>query len=218
MTPGAAPSGTARADGLHSAERRPREEPAMRNDGARRGTGTRLVVRLLALALACGAGPSGVAGQPARARPAPPPPVVEVVDGHLTLDVRDAQLTDVLAEIAAAASFRLTTRGELGRVTARLDSAPLEDGLRRLVQDHELMLVYGRSADGTSRLVGVDVYAAPAGTRATTRLVPPAGSDAGQREAVLAEINQLSRQPDSAPALSRLEELLGTADPVVRAR
>jgi hypothetical protein len=108
----------------------------------------------------------------------------------------------------------------MGRVTAEFSALSVEDALRRLVQDHELMLVYsaGRPEQGArSRLVRVDVFAqsAPA---AVARRGPRAGR-IGQMNPLFDEIGQLVRAPADPRNAARLMELARSAqDASVRGR
>ena len=72
-----------------------------------------------------------------------PPELVVIEAGRVTVDAHDADLADVLAQLGARAGFRVRTSGALGRLTATFTAVSVEQALRRLVQDHELMLVYG---------------------------------------------------------------------------
>src|SRR5262245_45960348 len=74
--------------------------------------------------------------------------LVSIESGRVTIDARDAELTEVLSKLAELAGFQLTTRGELGRITATFTVPSVERALQRLAQDHELMLIYGRSGGG----------------------------------------------------------------------
>lgn len=137
-------------------------------------------------------------------------PTIGLERGRLTVESRDADLADLLRQIAARAGFRLDTVGALGRVSMAFTSVPLDEGIRRLTRDHELMLVYG--SQGPADLVEVRVYA-----RAPTRSTRPAS--AATRAASLAEIGRLVRAPDVAGSIDRLASLLASAaDPTVRAR
>jgi hypothetical protein len=134
-------------------------------------------------------------------------------DGKLSVDLRDADLADVLQQIAVRAGFQLTTSGPLRRVTAVFTDVSLEEGIRRLVRDHELMLVYrpAKADRAAGRLVEVHVFAAAA------------APDPVQPAAALAEINQMLRQMlrsgSDQRTVARLTELLSlAADPPVRAR
>jgi hypothetical protein len=150
--------------------------------------------------------------------PAPPGQVVIVKGERLTVDLRDAELADVLFQVAKAAGFHLTTTGELGRVTAAFSASTVEDGLRRLVQDHEMMLVYGpaRRSAGPAVLMEVQVFSStPGGGTAAAR----AAGNAGSETAANAEITGLVRARDTERGVPRLAELLATSpDSVVRGR
>jgi hypothetical protein len=185
--------------------------PPVHHDRARRlVSGVALTLTLL------GSPWPGAAADPAEAPgPAPdaPAPYVDVEGERLTVEARDADLAEVLGQIAARAGFRLTTMGELGRVTATLTAGSLEEGLRRLVRPHELMLVFGR---GEGRLVEVRVFAAsPERVRSSQERSPIDPESA----AALAEINRLVLARDARDGVARLAELLATASsPHVRAR
>ena len=153
------------------------------------------------------------AADPPKATPAgPPAPLVSVEDGRLTVDARDADLAQVLREVAERADFHLEISGPLGRVTAAFTAASVEEGLRRLVQDHELMLVYRRgegSAEPT--LFEVQVFASGAPRRAGPAVAqaPPGAEDTDR--AMLEEISALVRQRDPEQAVPRLAQILSTA-------
>ena len=136
-------------------------------------------------------------------------PVITLSDGKLSVDLRDADLADVLQETATNAGFQLTISGQLRHVTAVFTALSLEAGIRRLVQEHELMLVYGPApGDGTGRtLLEVHVFAGS-----------PA-PDPQQTATALAEIDQLLGLGGDQRSVGRLTELLSVAaDPTVRAR
>jgi hypothetical protein len=123
----------------------------------------------------------------------------------------------VLEQIALRGGFQLRATGQLGLVTAAFDDLSLERALRRLVRDHELMLIYGGPADaaGEASLLEVAVFAAPPSRRVADRLGPAA---VAQRAALLGEINRLARGGQDGGGTPRLAELLGAApDPSVRA-
>lgn len=174
--------------------------------------------RLAAACLAAAAiGWTGVAS-PATPPKAPEPPteVVMVEGGRLTVDVRGAELVEVLHRVGEAAGFHLTTTGELGLVTAAFSARTVEDGLRRLVQDHEMMLVYRPVSGEPAKLMEVQVFASAPGRGAAAA----AGvRDAAPRGAVIGEITGLVRAHDVERGVPRLAELLATSsDLVVRGR
>jgi len=94
-------------------------------------------------------------------------------------------------------------------VTAAFTNVPLEDALRRLVQHHELMLIYGPATEGrtSARLINVHVFAA------SSAPASPRTADA------LGEIGQLVRLGNDPANVTRLTDLMSLAsDPSVRAR
>jgi HEAT repeat protein len=131
-----------------------------------------------------------------------------VVEGErLSIDVRDAELEQVLQDIASRAGFTLATSGQLGRVTAAFDDVPLEQGLRRLARDNELVFVYGRPERGSGgHLAEVRVFGA------TAREAPADPESAS-------DVDELLQRGDAPGNTARLSELLGSApDSDVRAR
>ena len=162
-------------------------------------------IALLSVWLGCpslGAAAPGEAG----ASLAPVSPVVVVENGKLTVDLQHADLESVLREIATRAVFDLRMSGQLGRVTATFAGVSLEEGLRRLAPEHELMLVYRAPSGGAAAsLVEVRVFA---GTRP---------DDPRSAAADLAEIRRLLRS-GGQEGTARLADLLGAPDSTVRTR
>ena len=84
-------------------------------------------------------------------------PVVHVaVDrGALTVDVREAPLSEVLRLIGVHAAIEVMLRGDLDAgVTDSFAGVPLEEGIRRLARGHSVTLAYTVSPDEPGR-VGV---------------------------------------------------------------
>jgi hypothetical protein len=163
---------------------------------------------VIAVALLVAGPPVLEAGEAVARRPEAAPGV-GLDRGRLAVDLHDADLEAVLEEIAARGEFRLTTLGPLGRVTASFGGVSLEDGLRRLTGEHELVLVY-QAAEGRRRdpiLVEVRVFAGGQ------------SSDPARRAAGVAEIDRLLRAGRPADSAPRLAVLVGTAaDSSVRSR
>lgn len=178
----------------------------------------RLGVAMVLAAMVLGWSSPGAAADPGKAAAPPAPPVIRFENGRLTVDVRDADLAGVLQQIAASAGFQLVTTGPLGRVSAAFRGLPLEDGLRQLVQDHELMLLYQPASDGRPEgiLAEARVFA-DVGARTPSRATnPERGRDVAS---TLAEISQLARARDDPGSVTRLGDLLDrSSDPAVRAR
>jgi hypothetical protein len=147
-----------------------------------------------------------------------PPDLVVIEEGRVTVNAQDAELADVLLALGARAEFGLRIFGPLGRVTTAFTAMSLEQALRQLVQDHELMLVYSAPPDESVRptLIQADVFA----STPTAAQVRAASEMLGrQRAGLLAEIQRLARSRDVQRRVPRLAELLGSApDPIVRAR
>jgi hypothetical protein len=80
-----------------------------------------------------------------RATPIDATPAVQYADGRLTVDLRDADLADVLGEVARQA--RLEVHGTLTaqRLSVRLEAVPLVDALPRLLQGQSFALTYDRA-------------------------------------------------------------------------
>ena len=115
---------------------------------------------------------------------------------------------------------RSSDRGCLGSsdgVTTTFTVMSVEQALRRLVQDHELMLVYSVPSDERvlPKLIQADVFASTpsaAQVRAASEML------GRQRAGLLAEIQRLARSRNVQHGAPRLAELLGTApDAIVRA-
>jgi len=144
--------------------------------------------------------------------------LVVIEEGRVTVDAHDADLSDVLAQLGARAGFRVRTSGALGRLTATFTAVSVEQALRRLVQNHELMLVYSAASNASVRptLIQADVFASTpsaAQVRAANEML------GRQRAGLLAEINRLTRGRNVEQGAPRLAELLGMApDSIVRAR
>lgn len=73
--------------------------------------------------------------------------VVAVVDGLVTVHVRDALLSEVLDEIAGQTGLRIEGHASMAdRITIELDQLSLEDALRLILDDQRYALYYVREA------------------------------------------------------------------------
>ena len=168
----------------------------------------------LALATAVLGSPSPAVSAGAEPRPIEGAPVVDFRDGKLSVDARDADLADLLREIATRADFELTTTGQLGRRSAILTDVPLEEGLRRLLQGHELMLIYRPAGvRGAPRVVAAHVFAERAGGAPLPATASTAGTGA------LSDIYQLVRAGNDPSNVGKLTDFLSNStDATVRSR
>ena len=147
-----------------------------------------------------------------------PPELVAIQEGRVTVNAQDAELADVLSELGVRAEFEVRISGALGRVTATFTAISVEQALKRLVRDHELMLIYHAPPGGSvlPRLIQADVFAS---TRSASRVRAETALAGRQRVRLLAEIERLTRSRKVERGIPRLVDLLGTApDSVVRAR
>jgi hypothetical protein len=123
-----------------------------------------LWVGLLALLLPCTGVCSEGKGRPAEAtreRRAVPGLDVRVHDGRLSVDVRAADLGEVLAQIGRQASIQISTGPSAGtRVSAQFSGAALEEGLRRLLRLASLshLFLYAPGPGGSVVLAEVRVW------------------------------------------------------------
>jgi hypothetical protein len=160
---------------------------------------------------------------------------VRVEQGRLFVDVRDAPLADVLRAIGEQTAIVVTIRGGgLDPVTESFADAALDEGIRRLAQGHDVVLVYTTSPGraGRRRLAEVRIYAdsnrgatveasTPAGRASTAvaRAGAPAGIDEQERAARLQAVRALTEEAreQKPEALAALTDLLTSdVDPVVR--
>jgi hypothetical protein len=152
---------------------------------------SRLVLSGLIAGLLAAATPSPAAPP---AGQAPSAPSFRVEGGRLWGSATAAPLERVLAAIASQSGVAIRVHAATDRtVTARLGGVPVEDGLRRVLEGTDFLLVYGRSGPGAGarpRLAEVHVF--PAGAAggspdpAGTGPIEPAGPSAvGDALAVL---------------------------------
>ena len=151
---------------------------------------------------------------------------VAVEDGVLSVDVRNARLGDVLRAIAKRAGLRFKLAGDLGRpITARF-ALSLEEGIRYLVGDNGLIMIYqpARGQTVQSVLSEIRVNGPPAGRVVT---IEPAVKESsfdrvhegiGQldRESQLRAVWELQGVGDEAAAVTLVRILAQGEDPVVR--
>src|SRR5688572_4995409 len=161
-----------------------------------------MLATLAAAAMAPATHAVAAADVPRASVPQTPAPTVHVEGQRVTVDVSNAELSDVLAELAGQAGFQLTTDADLGHVTTAFTVGSVEQALRRLVQDHEIMLVYSPSPGQTGgALTHVEVFASPASPEASRRA---AASSAAERAAALSEIATLLQPAERGRAEPRL--------------
>lgn len=169
---------------------------------------------------------------------------VVVEKGLLTVEARDAHLTRILRLVGEQAGVAVRFLGDPhATVTLSFKKVPLEEGLRRLLKGHSLVLVYAPSREGGDRaLAEVVVVASSSAARGGARAAaePTAagsadaaglglgagpgltgGADSSKRNAQTAEqthgaAGDLAPQPGAAADLART--LAENPNPLVRSQ
>ncbi len=170
----------------------------------------------------------GVHGRPALAAAAqqeanPARIDVTVEDGVLAVNVRDARLEDVLRAIAERAGLRLRLAGDLGPPITAWFTLRLEEGLRHLVVDNSLIMIYepARGQAGQLMLAEILVSGSPDGHVVT---VEPAVKeisldriyDGLDRKSKLRAVRELHGLDDDAAIEDLAIVLAQESDPKVR--
>jgi hypothetical protein len=82
-----------------------------------------------------------------RATPIGATPSVQYADGRITIDVRDADLAEVLDEITKQAKLEVRGTTTAERLSIRLEAVPLVDALPRLLQRQSFALTYDQAGE-----------------------------------------------------------------------
>ncbi len=96
---------------------------------------------------------------------------ISLEDGRLTMDVRDASLSQVLRMIAAKGGFALDIAGQLdSKVSASFENVPIERALRRIVgrSSYIIELTQSTGAGAPRRIGKLYVFARGAPERVKT--------------------------------------------------
>lgn len=102
---------------------------------------------------------------------------VEMMDGRLSIDVKDAELKAVLEAIGRVSAIPITLGGGItGRVTVKLTGVTPEIALRQLSRSHAV--VFERSEDGTSyRIIRIGAFAEGTDSKDVSARPQTAGKD-----------------------------------------
>jgi hypothetical protein len=73
------------------------------------------------------------------------PPTVQYADGRLTADLQDADVVEVVGQLALQAGLEVRGTPTPQRISVRLDAVPLAEAVPRLVQGQSFALTYDRS-------------------------------------------------------------------------
>lgn len=136
-----------------------------------------------------------------RVKDAPRRDTVSSKDGRLSLDVQGRALEWVLDQISRAAGVAFVTEETLPETTlsVQFGDLPLDEGLRRVLKDHDAFFFYEAQGDAPSALRGVWIY--PKGQGRSVAPVPR------ERWASTLEIEKMLTASD-AEARSRAVEAL----------
>ena len=172
-----------------------------------------LAVLLLAGPLSVPATPGtgiqgGLIAAAAARQEADPVEIGVTVEGELlTIRVQDARLDDVLRAIAEQAGLRLKLTGDLGRPTTAWFEIRLEDGLRHLVGDNGLILIYEPSRGHSGRHVLTEIWVRGVSDGSVVTFEPAAS------EGALAEFYFDLERFDREGKLRAVRALVGLDDP-----
>ncbi len=130
---------------------------------------------------------------------------ISLDDGRITMDVRDAPLSRVLAVIAEKGDFALDIAGELeSKVTASFENLPIERALRRLVgrSSYIIELAPATGASDVRRIARLSVLARGAPRRVETSSTPSAKRGKGSKPAK-STTRRAKRRGSAKPPKSR---------------
>jgi hypothetical protein len=147
-----------------------------------------------------------------------------VKKGRLTASIKDCPMGSVLEELDLQTDVALIPAKDLDiaedRVSAQLADVPLDEGLRRLLENYDTFLYYGVVGNAPSSLRAVWIY--PKGTASVLRPVPPeAWASSKELEASLADwypevreraYEALMLRPSSASRELVLQALRGASE------
>ena len=111
--------------------------------------------------------PSPIPDEPwGQTNPRPPAPTVIVKDARLTVEAQDVALQWVVDEIAKQADLTIHGTGLLGGLTisTRLESVPVDQGLKELLQGFDVFFLYTPVNDRPTSLRSVWIYQRGQGT------------------------------------------------------
>ena len=136
--------------------------------------------------------PGAQAGQPAPA--GEQQPLLKVVEGRLTLKVRNVRLGWILDQLTQKAKVAIVVGTGAGSELATMDleDTPLEKALREILRHHDAFFFYGPDKDDSAVLQVVWVY--PKGKGRALQPVPPEEwASTRELEAALADTNAETR-------------------------
>ena len=122
-------------------------------------TSPRYLVLCAVLVFACAAASS--AAEHSGRSPGPTEIRIELNDGSLTLEARDAPLHEVMRGIGELAGFKTILVGEFTKpslVSLSFENIPLLEAIERLVSDKNRIILYGLSGDDAQQRIISQVW------------------------------------------------------------
>ncbi len=133
---------------------------------------------------------------------------VAVREGLLTVELRDAPMADVLLAIGAQAGFEVIIRGDLSApVTWSFSDIPLDKGIRQLLDDSSLIVIYAPSQGPAGVRPLVKVIALGARGDAAARTTPVAQTMPSEKTELSQETAAVSLNDDREDRLRAVQRL-----------
>ena len=178
--------------------------PVMRKRGLCRAMGLAGLLLVPAIASLNHPGQDALAAENA----SPSANEVAVRDGLLSVKLRDAPMGNVLLAVGAQAGFEVIIRGDLSApVTWSFSDVPLDKGIRRLLDDSPLVMIYAPSQGQVGARPLIKVIALGAGGDAATGTVPVARTMPANNTEVSQQTAAVGLNDDLADRLRAVQRL-----------
>lgn len=150
---------------------------------------------------------TGTSPQPADIR-------IEMKDGLLTLETRDAPLHEVMREIGELAGFKTILVGEFIKpslVNVSFENMPLDKVIERLVSDNNRIILYGVAGDNTQQRIISQVWLLQSGDGVVSEVESIApGAEEDVKGYKLARLTRMLQQDQDISVRARAAIALGT--------
>ena len=139
---------------------------------------------------------------------------IEMKDGLLTLETRDAQLHEVMREIGELAGFKTILVGEFLKpslVNVSFENMPLDEAIERLVSDNNRIILYGLAGDDTQQRIISQVWLLRSGDGVVSEVESIAlGREEDVKGYKLARLTRMLQQDQDMSVRVRAAISLGT--------
>jgi len=164
------------------------------------------------------AAPSSAAEYNTGMSPEPVDIRIEVKDGALTLETRDAPLHEVIRGIGKLAGFKTILVGEFIKpslVSVSFKNIPVLEAIERLVSDKNRIILYGLSGDDAQQRIISQVWLLQSGDASSEGVISDVENIALDREEdvkgyKLARLTRMLQQDQDATVRARAAIALGT--------